>query len=93
MENKWQLKHFVKGFNDGGGMFAEEKDGSIWFSHWIKVFQNSLSMNNWMHSRRNYLDTEKGFYTNRNNVFFNINDQIIFSSDGGFLNIINRVIQ
>ncbi len=84
MENKWQLKHFVKGFNDGGSMFAEEKDGSIWFSHWIKGI-SKLTFNEQLDAFTEELfDTEKGFYTNRNNVFFNINDQIIFSSDGGF---------
>jgi len=84
---------FVKGFNDGGGMFAEEKDGSIWFSHWIKGI-SKLTFNEQLDAFTEELfDTEKGFYTNRNNVFLISMIRSFFPVMEAFLNIINRVIQ
>ncbi len=82
--NTWQFSHWVNGFSDSGGMFEEDKNGDIWFAHWIKgIFR--LKFNEKLDNVSvEAFDTSKGFYVNRNNVLSKINNEIIFSSDGGF---------
>ncbi len=81
---QWKFSNFVEGFTDSGGMFEEDKYGNIWFSHWMKgIFR--LTLNEELNKVSvEVFDTSKGFYTDRNNIFFKINGEIIFSSDGGF---------
>ena len=84
-QNEWKFRNFVKGFSETGGMFEEDEDGNIWFSHWIKgIFK--LRLNEAMDSFESVeqIGTEKGFSTIRNNTLSNINNQIAFSSEGGF---------
>ena len=82
--NTWKFSHWIKGYTESGGMFEEDKHGDIWFAHWIKgIFR--LKFNDKLDSFSvEAFDTSKGFYVNRNNVLFKIDDEIIFSSDGGF---------
>ena len=80
----WNFSNFVTGFNDSGGTFEEDKYGNIWFSHWMKGI-SKLTLNNKLNEMSvEAFDTSKGFYTNRNNLVFKINNEVIFSSDGGF---------
>lgn len=81
----WEFSNFVAGFTDSGGMFEEDEDGSIWFSHWIKGI-SKLTLNEKLNAIEviEPFDTSKGFYTDRNNILYRLNGQIIFSSDGGF---------
>ncbi len=82
---KWQLKNYIKGFKESGGMFAVDKQGFIWFSHWMKgVFR--LQLNKQMDSVVNIkqFDHSNGLPTDRNNTIFMYNDVIHFSSENGF---------
>ncbi len=82
--NRWKFSHMIKGFSDSGGMFEEDKNGDIWFCHWIKGV-SKLTLNEAADSVSvETFDTSKGFYTNRNIVLFKIDNEIVFSSDGGF---------
>jgi hypothetical protein len=83
---KWQLSNFIKGFVDSGGMFEEDDEGHIWFSHWVKgIFR--LKLNDKMDSIENieHFGAEKGIYTNENNTLFRIDNKIVFSTVSGFL--------
>jgi len=82
--NTWKFSHWVKGFPDSGGLFEEDKSGNIWFAHWIKgIFKLTFNGDLDCFSAELF-DTSKGFYVNTNNVLFKIDDEILFSSDGGF---------
>ena len=81
---KWKFSNFVNGFSDSGGTFLEDEYGNIWFSHWMKGI-SKLTLNDKLDEVSvEAFDTSKGFYTNRNNVVSKINDEVFFSSDGGF---------
>jgi len=82
--DSWKFSHWVKGFTESGGLFEEDKSGNIWFAHWIKgIFKLTFNENLDSFSVESF-DTTKGFYVNQNNVLSKINNEIIFSSDGGF---------
>jgi len=82
--NSWKFSHWVKGFPESGKLFEEDKSSNIWLAHWIKgIFKLTFTENLDSFSVEAF-DTTKGFYVNKNNVLFKINDEIIFSSDGGF---------
>lgn len=84
VQNEWQFSHFVDGFTDNGGMYEEDEEGNIWFAHWIKGIIK-LTLNEQLTSFSvEAFDTSKGFYVDRNNSLFKIDDKVIFSSDGGF---------
>jgi len=82
--NAWKFSHWVKGFPDSGELFEEDRSGAIWFAHWMKgIFR--LRFNEDLDSLSvEVFDTTKGFYVNKNNILFKIDDEILFSSDGGF---------
>jgi len=82
---KWVLSNFIKGFDENGGMFEEDTDGNIWFSHWIKgIFRLTMSpqMDRFVHVEK--YDQSKGFETTRNNTLYKINNKIVFSTESGF---------
>ncbi len=82
--HSWKFSHLVKGFDNYGGVFEEDKNGNIWFAHWTKgIFMLKFNEELDGFSVKAY-DTTKGFYVDRNNILFKIGNEIIFSSDGGF---------
>lgn len=82
----WKFAHFIKGkFYESSNMFEEDKDGNIWFSHWQKgLFK--LHFNSGMDSitQISLYDRRKGFPTNRNNTVFQVDNDMMFSSEYGF---------
>jgi len=83
--NLWQFSHFIKGnFAESSPMFEEDKDETIWFSHWLKgMFR--LTLNAAKDSITNVkLYNKLGFPTNQNNTVFKINNELVFSSESGF---------
>ena len=84
VNNHWRYSHSIKGFNYTSGMFEEDSEGNIWFCHWIEgVFKLTLNETADSVSVERY-DTTKGFYVTRNIQLIKFDDEIIFSSDGGF---------
>jgi len=85
INGKWKLSNFIKGFTDTGGMFEEDDDGCIWFSHWIKGISR-LTLNNRLDSisKVELFDGSKGFPTNRDNTLYRVNNKIVFSTQNGF---------
>jgi hypothetical protein len=83
---KWVFSNFVKGFSDSGGMFEEDKEGYIWVSHWMKGISR-LKLNHKLDSIESveHFDQSKGIVSNNNNTLFRFNDNIVFSTEAGFL--------
>lgn len=82
---KWKFGNFVKGFPESGGMFEEDPNGSIWFSHWMKgVFKIRLNdkLNTVLSAE--HFGTKEGFPFERTNLVYTIDNQIVFSTDNGF---------
>jgi DNA-binding CsgD family transcriptional regulator len=82
--NQWKYVRLVEGFDESGGMFEEDTDGSIWFCHWMKgtyklTFNSDLSR-----FSIETIGTDNGLYTNQNNVLVKLKNEIFISSDGGF---------
>ncbi|VBB48378.1 conserved exported hypothetical protein [uncultured Paludibacter sp.] len=83
---KWNFSHFIKGdFKESSGMFEEDIDGSIWFSHWQKgLFRLTLNNNADSITQVELFGTDKGFPTNQNNIVYIIQNELLFSSVYGF---------
>ncbi len=83
--NKWRFSNFIKGFTESSGMYEEDDEGKIWFSHWIKgLFRLTLNKELNRVVKTDHFDTQKGLPTNRNNTIFPLDNQLIFSSEYGF---------
>lgn len=83
---KWRLSHFLKGnFNESSPMFEQDTDGSIWFSHWQRGLYR-LQLNAAMDSivSVSLYNEKKGLPANRNNTFFRVGNELVFSSERGF---------
>ena len=82
---KWKLANFLKGFTDTGGMFEEDDEGCIWFSHWIKGISR-LTLNSGQDSISKVVlyGTKNGFPSNRDNTLYRMNNKIVFSTQNGF---------
>jgi DNA-binding CsgD family transcriptional regulator len=84
-QGRWRYSHAVKDFEDSGGMFEEDPIGNIWFCHWMKgIFKLTFDSERLDHFAVDTINTQKGLYTNQNNVLVKIDNDIIVSSDGGF---------
>lgn len=82
--DKWKFSHFIKGnFSESSPMFEEDKDETIWFSHWLKgMFRLTLNA-----AKDSITDAKlynnHGFPTKQNNTVFKINNKLVFSSESG----------
>jgi len=82
---RWKLSNFLKGFSDTGGMFEEDDEGRIWFSHWIKGISRFTPNNNLDSIIKTELfGTSKGFPSNRDNTLYRLHNKIVFSTQNGF---------
>lgn len=86
-ENKeWVFSHFIKGdFKEISSMIEEDAQGKIWISHWQKgIFKIHLNEKADSILTVEFYNENKGFPTNRNNTFYSIDKEIVFSSEYGF---------
>jgi hypothetical protein len=82
--NQWEYLCTLKGFNEQGGMYEEDRYGNIWFCHWMKgIYKLTLHTDTEEFSVEKY-GMEKGLLMTRNNVLVKIGEEIIVSSEGGF---------
>lgn len=80
----WVFSNFIDGIEESGGMFDEDEQGNIWYAHWMKgIFKLNFNEDMTVFSVESF-DSKRGFYVDRNNTLFKLNNKIIFSSDGGF---------
>ncbi len=90
--NVWKFSNFIKGFSDSGGMFEEDNEGFIWFSHWIKgISRLKLSNDLSRFEKVELFGTTKGFPSNRDNTLYRIKNKIVFSTQNGFYEFNNRL--
>lgn len=81
----WEYANKVTGYTDAGGHIFEDKFENIWLSHWMKgVFRLRLSKDLKRFEEIKLYDHKKGFPTDRNNTLYEINDELAFSTEGGF---------
>ena len=83
---KWEFAGFVKGkFKESNPMFEEDRDGTVWLSHWQKGLFH-LYFNEKMDSvtRVDLYNQKNGLPSNRNNTLYRIGNNIIFSTQKGF---------
>lgn len=82
---RWEFSHYLKGFKESSGMFAEDNDGTIWMTHWMKgLFRLTLDAQADSVLNVEYFAEDRGFPTSRNNLVNQFRNRIIFSSDAGF---------
>jgi ligand-binding sensor domain-containing protein len=85
INNQWEYSGEVKGFGEQGGMFEEDEQGNIWFSHWMKGVYKLTFNSEADHFSVESIDAQKGLPVSKNNVLVKIDDEIIISSEGGIL--------
>lgn len=82
---RWEFSHYLKGFKESSGMFAEDNDGTIWMTHWMKgLFRLTLDAQADSVLNVEYFAEDRGFPTSRNNLVNQFRNRIVFSSDAGF---------
>jgi hypothetical protein len=89
---KWQFSNYLIGFNESGGMFEEDIEGHIWFSHWMKgIFK--LTMNDSLNrfEKTEFFGISKGFPSNRDNTLYRLKDELVFSTQNGFFKYNSKV--
>lgn len=86
--SSWKLAQFIRGrFSESSPMFEEDADGTIWFSHWQKGLFH-LFFNASMDSivKVDLYNGSNGLPNDRNNTFYRIGKEIVFSTMDGFYN-------
>lgn len=87
--NAWKYSHFIKGnFHESSLMFEEDDLGNIWFSHWLKgLFKLEINGRYDSITKVTHFNETKGFPSNRYNTVFNIQNQLLFSSEKGIYHL------
>lgn len=81
----WNFAGWVDGFREVSGMFEEDSDGRIWFSHWITgLYRLTLSEDCDSVVDIDYFGINRGLPSDWNNAPFRFNGDFVFSSDGGY---------
>lgn len=83
--DRWVCLGPVDGYNDIGGHFVEDSEGDIWISHWLKgVYRLTLDPVQQRFTDVRFYDSTSGLPTNRNVGVAMIDDEPLFTSEGGF---------
>jgi len=90
--NQWKYNGLIKGkFTESSPVFEEDKNGTVWFSHWQKgIFH--LYFNAAMDSitRVDVYNQKNGLPSDLNNTLFQVGNEILFSTLKGFYVFNNR---
>jgi hypothetical protein len=82
---KWVFSHRISGFNEFSASFEEDKDGTIWLSHWQKgIYHLWLNHDLKKITKCVLYDASNQLPTNENNIISNINGRIYISARDGF---------
>lgn len=83
---RWSNVGKVAGYSDIGGHFLQDNNGNIWISHWLKgIYCLTIDPTNCKITASQFYNKESGFPTNHNISVADIDGNLIFSSDGGFM--------
>lgn len=81
---RWRPCH-IKGFSQSSSTFEPDRDGRIWFHHWINgLFRLTLNERRDSVVLAEYFGRDNGFPTERNNMPNRYDGHIVFSSEGGY---------
>ena len=82
---QWTMANRIAGYDEVGGHMYEDDLGNIWISHWMKgVFKLRPSKDYSKFEEVKLYDHTKGFPTDRNNTLYKIDNELAFSTEGGF---------
>lgn len=80
----WQYSHQIKGFEESSRIFEQDETGAIWMSHGLKgVFKIRLSDDLKEAASIEFYGSEQGFPGHEHISVYNINNQLLFSTDNG----------
>lgn len=81
----WNYKGKLDGYNDVGGHFLQEPDGTVWLSHWLRgLYRMRIDPELGKITHIDFYDSGSGLPTDRNNNVHRVGGQLIFSTEGGF---------
>lgn len=82
---RWEFGNWIDGFDESSKVFEEDKDGSIWFSHWVKgLFRLTLNVEEHKVTDIGYFSRNEGFPEEWGNIPMDIDGEIIFHTTDGF---------
>ncbi len=83
----WLFSHYLQGgFSESSPMFEFDKDGSLWFSHWLKgMYRLTLNATKDRFTKIELFNNH-GFPTKQNNTVFKVDNELLFSSESGIFN-------
>ncbi|MGN0238089.1 MAG: triple tyrosine motif-containing protein [Lepagella sp.] len=82
----WRNAGRVAGYSDIGGHFIQDNNGNIWISHWLKgIYRLAIDPEHCKITASQFYDNNSGFPTNHNITVAEVDGNLIFGSDGGFM--------
>ena len=82
---RWAFDSWISGHDDASKVFEEDKDGRIWFSHWVKgLFRLTLDLKDKRVSDIEFKSRHEGFPEDWGNTPMNIDGNIIFKTASGY---------
>lgn len=74
----------IKGYGDIGGHFVQEKDGTVWISHWLRgVYRIRIDPANCRLTMKEFYNSKRGLPTDHNNNVSIVAGQLVFTTEGG----------
>lgn len=85
INGQWKFSNRIKGFSETSGSFEEDRDGSIWLSHWQKgIYHLWLNKDMTKVVKTVLYNKSNNLVVDGNNIFCKINGNIYISSVDGF---------
>ena len=83
--NNWNFYGWIDGFDEASKVFEEDKDGKIWFSHWVKgLYRLTLDTQNKTVTDIEFKSRNEGFPEDWGNTPIRLHNDIIFSTAKGY---------
>jgi ligand-binding sensor domain-containing protein/DNA-binding CsgD family transcriptional regulator/uncharacterized protein YoxC len=84
-QGNWKFDHKIDGFSEPSRSVEQDKKGQIWVSHAYKgIYKVTLSADMKRAVSQKYYDKASGLPDSYNVGVFNLDNNIVFSSDSGF---------
>ena len=82
--SEWIFDGWIEGFDEASKVFEEDKDGKIWFSHWVKgLFRLDIDLKQKKVIDEEYFSSNEGFPADWSNTPMEIDGEIIFHTIAG----------
>lgn len=84
-EGNWVFDGYMEGFEDSTKAFEEDKDGRIWFGHWLKgLFRLTIDIPGKKVTGSEYFSRNEGFPQDWSNTPTEVNGEVMFITTAGF---------